>query len=140
MATEIQVFENPGTEQDDGLATYYPKMEEMKVLELVPLSIASMRLGIKQLPDHFYVGALRDGRLRVVSPISVHLMVENEHIILESEEFDEFGFGNTFSEAIIDLQRAIAELYLTLAEEQNRLGPDLERVWSILQQKIQRRP
>jgi hypothetical protein len=140
MATEIQVFENPGTEQEDELAAYYPKMEEMKVLELVPLSIASMRLGIKQLIDHFYVGALRDGRLRVVSPISVHEMVENDHIILEAEELQEFGFGHTFSEAIIDLQRAIAELYLTLEEEQNRLGPDVERVWFILQQKIQRRP
>jgi hypothetical protein len=140
MATEIQVFENPGTEQDDELASYYPKMEEMKVQELVPLSIASMRLGIKQLPKHFYLGALRDGRLRVVSPISVHVMVENEQLIVESEEFEEFGFGHTFSEAITDLQRAIAELYLTLEEEQNRLGSDLDRVWSILQQKIRRRP
>jgi hypothetical protein len=68
MATEIQVFENPGTEQDDELSAYYPKMEEIKVLELVPLSIASKNLGIKQLLDHFYVGVLRDGRLRVVSP------------------------------------------------------------------------
>ena len=140
MATEIHVFENPRTEQDDERAAYSPKMEELKVLELVPLWIASMRLEKKQLPDHFYVGALRDGRLRVVSPISVRSMVENEQIILESEELDEFGFGRTLSEAIIDLQRAIAELYLTLEEEQNRLGPDLERVWSILQQKIQRRP
>ena len=55
MATEIQAFENPGTEQDNELAAYHPKMEEMKVLELVPLSIAPMRLGIKQVPDHFYV-------------------------------------------------------------------------------------
>jgi hypothetical protein len=140
MATEILVFENQGTEQEDELAAYYPKMEEIKVLELASLSIASMRLGIKQLLDHFYVGALRDGRLRIVSPISVQAMVENDHIILEAEELQEFGFGHTLSEVIIDLQRAIAELYFTLAEEHNRLGPDLERVWSILQQKIQRRP
>jgi hypothetical protein len=140
MATEIHVFENPSTEQDDELAAYSSKMEELQLLELVPLSIASMKLEARPLPDHFYVGALRDGRLRVVAPISVHLMVENEHIILESEELDEFGFGNTLSEAIIDLQRAIAELYFTLEEEQNQLGPDLEQVWSILQQKIQRRP
>jgi hypothetical protein len=67
-------------------------------------------------------------------------MVKNEHIILESEEFEEFGFGYTFSEALIDLQRAIAELYFTLEKEHTRLGPDLERIWSILQQKIRQRP
>lgn len=140
MATEIQVFQNPGTGQDDEPASYYPKMEEIKVQELVPLAIASMKFGIKQVPKHFYLGALRDGRLRVVSPISVDVMVENEQLILESEGFEEFGFGHTFSEAITDLQRAIAELYFTLEEEQNHLGPDLERVWSILQQKIHRKP
>ena len=140
MATEIQLFQNPDSGQDDELVSYYPKMEEIRVQELVPLSIASMRFGIKQVPKHFYLGALRDGRLRIVSPIPVHVMVENEQLIFESEGFEEFGFGNTFSEAIIDLQHAIAELYFTLEEEQNRLGPDLERVWSILQQKIQRRP
>jgi hypothetical protein len=70
----------------------------------------------------------------------VNITREDHHIIVEALEFDEFGFGNTLSEALVDLQHAIADLYLTLEQEQDHLGPDLERVWHSLQEKIQRRP
>ncbi|MEE8470697.1 MAG: hypothetical protein V3S51_05140, partial [Dehalococcoidia bacterium] len=84
------------------------------------------------------VGFLRDGRLRVSAPFSVRLVVEEPHVIAEAVEFNEFGFGDNWSEALADLQRAIAELYFTLEEEQERLGADLQRVWASLQQKIQK--
>jgi hypothetical protein len=96
--------------------------------------------GVTTLPTQVFLGALRDGRLRVCSPIAVNVMREDHHVIVESREFNEFGFGNTLSEALTDLQRTIAELYLISEKEQDRLGPDLQRVWHRLQQKIQRRP
>lgn len=82
------------------------------------------------------LGTLSDGRFYVTSPIRVRFVTEDNHIIAEAEEFNEYGFGNTKSEAIRDLQKTIVELYLTLYEEQNRLGQDLLDIYSALQRKI----
>lgn len=90
-------------------------------------------------PSELLVGTLHDGRLQVRSPITVQLTKEGGHVIAEAVEFNEFGFGKNFSEALRDLQRTIVELYLTLEEEQERLGDDLLTVWSNLQDKITRR-
>ncbi len=67
-------------------------------------------------------------------------MTEDKNVIAQAEELDEFGFGKNLSEALSDLQGAIVELYFTLEQEEDRLGPDLRRVWAILQEKITRRP
>lgn len=96
--------------------------------------------GSPVLPDHIFLGTLRDGRLRVQSPITVKIAKENQHVIAEATELDEFGFGANLSEALRNLQRAIAELYLTLEEGKDRLGPDLQRVWTALQAKVLHRP
>lgn len=83
-----------------------------------------------------WLGALRDGRLRVIQPFRVRFSQIECHAIAEAPEVDEFGFGRTQSEALIDLQRTLAALYFMLNEEQQQLGPDLERVWGILREKI----
>lgn len=90
------------------------------------------------LPDHIFLGTLRDGRLRVQSPITVKITKENQHVIAEATELDEFGFGANLPEALRNLQRAIIELYLTLEEGKDRLSPDLQRVWATLQTKLLR--
>lgn len=87
--------------------------------------------------DDILVGALGDARLRVLSPLHVKFTLENEDFIAEAVEFDEFGFGDSRSAALRDLQRTIVELYFTLQSEQEALGPDLRNVWSRLQEKIQ---
>ena len=89
-------------------------------------------------PAQLLLGALRDGRLRVRSPIAVELTTENQDFIAEAVGLDEFGFGKNPSEAVADLQHAIAELYFTLDREQGRLGPDLMGIWSTLQQNVER--
>jgi hypothetical protein len=76
----------------------------------------------------------------VQSPITVKITKENQHVIAEAAELDEFGFGANLSEALRDLQRAIVELYLTLEEGKDRLSPDLQRVRATLQTKLSRRP
>lgn len=90
-------------------------------------------------PAEMRLGALRDGRLRVVQPFRVRFSSEGPQVIAEAPEVEEFGFGSNPSEALTDLQRALAALYLSLDEEEQRLGPDLARVWHILQRKISRR-
>ncbi len=88
-------------------------------------------------PARFLLGTLRDGRLRVRSPISVNLTTENDDFVAEADELDEFGFGKNPSEAIADLQKAIVELYFTLEMEAARLGPDLVSVRGALRSKVE---
>lgn len=92
-----------------------------------------------EVPDQILLGSLRDGRLKVHSPIKVRFATEGKHTIAEAAELDEFGFGENISEALADLQRTIAELYFTLEKEQKRLGKDLKGVWATLQKKIHKR-
>ena len=94
---------------------------------------------LDRLPSHIKLGALRDGRLRVISPISVNLSTEGQYIIAEAVELNEFGFGENPSKAIADLQHTIAELYFTLEEERDSLGVDLRQILDRLQEKIRKR-
>ena len=93
---------------------------------------------VTPLPEPCKLGRLRDGRLRVVEAIEVKLMREGDKYVVESPELNEFGFGDNPFEAFEDLQEAIAELYLTLEVEQDRLGPDLSSVWTVLSQKVRK--
>jgi hypothetical protein len=90
------------------------------------------------VPEQVLLGTLADGRLRVKEPIVVKCMREDDNIVAEAAGVNEFGFGQNVSEAIRDLQAAIVELYFTLETEQDRLGPDLQRVRGKLQEKIVR--
>lgn len=128
MVTKIEQFGQSTVEQPDELVAYKRQFEEIRQLIWAP-----------SVPGEMLLGSLRDGRLRVQAPIKVKLMSEGEHVIAEAPEFNEFGFGRNWPEALIELQRAIAELYFTLHAEQHRLGSDLQSVWAILQQKIRRR-
>ena len=86
----------------------------------------------------FTLGALRDGRLRVVEPIAVRWTTEDGQCVAEAAEINEFGFGDNLTDAIADLQAAIAELHFTLDADQERLGPDLQAVRATLTRKIRR--
>lgn len=118
---------------------------ERKFLEL-PISFLissgfALQIGVGPvLPDRILLGTLLDGRLQVQSPIIVKFTKEDQRIVAEATELDEFGFGATLSDALRDLQRAIVELYFTLEEGKDRLGPDLQRVWTTLQHQLVRRP
>lgn len=125
MVTEI-IQCPPTTQPDNEVEAYSADIP----IEYVDTDLAPA------IPSEALLGSLRDGRLRVHSPIKIKFTMEDKHIIAEAVELNEFGFGENPSEAIADLQRAIAELYLTLEEEQNRLGRDLQGVWAILQKKI----
>jgi hypothetical protein len=131
MVAEPRIRELNRQNEGDVILEVAPPM-----VELVPEN-ASL-VGVPSSPDRFALGSLRDGRLRVVKPIDVVQMSMGGKFVVEAPELNEFGFGDGFSEAIADLQAAIAELYFTLETEQKRLGPDLAAVWSIISQKVRR--
>lgn len=89
---------------------------------------------VEEWGSEFYYGAVC--KEKVHSPITVKFISEGPNIIAEAVEFNEFGFGQNRSEALADLQHAIAELYFTLEESKGRLGVDLQMVWKNLQQNI----
>ena len=137
MVIEIRPLGSPAIQPDNDAGAHDILFQEI-VPGIVPIEYVGEDLALA-IPGEALLGSLRDGRLRVHSPIKVKFTKEGEHIIAEAVELDEFGFGENTSEALIDLQRVIAELYLTLEKEQNRLGKDLQGVWTILQEKIHKR-
>lgn len=125
---------------DNEAVAYERRFLEIPIASLISPEDALLIRVSPVLPDHILLGSLRDGRLRVQSPITVKLTKEDQHVIAEATELDEFGFGTNLSEALRDLQRAIVELYFTLETEQDRLGPDLQKIRATLQRKLLRRP
>lgn len=129
--TRIQEFE-PARQTGEGNA--YASVPEFVVIR------ASESFDVQEMStaqNRFALGSLRDGRLRVVEPVEAVRTTEEGKCVVEAPELNEFGFGDNLSEAITDLQAAIAELYFTLEAEQDRLGADLAMVWATLSQKMQ---
>ncbi len=87
-------------------------------------------------PAQSVLKELSDGRLHVVEPIVVNWTKEDGQCVAEAREISEFGFGGNLTEAIADLQAAIAELHFTLEAEQERLGPDLQAIRATLSRKV----
>ena len=90
------------------------------------------------IPAEFALERLDDKRLSVVEPLAVRSTTEAGQVVLEAPEINEFGYGGTLSEAIADLQAAIAELYFTLDADKERLGTDLQTVHATLVRKLRR--
>lgn len=86
--------------------------------------------------DNLRLGTLFDTRFRVQRPIPVTLDRSGEGVSALWIEIDEFGHGESASEATVELARGLVELYYTLEGE--HLGQDLERVWTVLRQYIER--
>ena len=130
MVTAGQIRELERQTESDFILDDVPKMTLLEGLVLAePIPVSA---------EPFTLGSLRDGRLRVVEPIEVKPMLEEGRYLAEATELNEFGYGDNLSEALADLQAAITELYLTLEEEQEQLGPDLASVWVVLSQKVRR--
>jgi hypothetical protein len=132
--------ELPGlaTAEEEAKPSPGDEMAELKLSGLISPGYAEAGF-TPNIPEEIQVGVLRDGRLRVVSPIRVTVKVEEEHFVLEAVDLNEFGYGSNLADAIVDLQRTIAELYFTLELEANRLGPDLKQIFESLNRMIQKR-
>jgi hypothetical protein len=130
MVIEVQIQALDRQHESDIILRAAPQMVEL---------VGTVAVTEVQPPKTFTLGSLRDGRLRVSDPIEVtQMVVEGGKYVIEATELNEFGFGNNHSEAIQDLQAAIAELYLTLEAEQGRLGLDLVAVWGVISQKVRK--
>ena len=123
---------------EDVAAAYCPDFREIHPRARPPVEYVGEEV-LPTLPSEILLGSLRDGRLKVCKPIKVSFSTEGTHVIAEALGLSEFGFGESHSAALTDLQHAVAELYFTLEEEKKHLGNDLQEVWSRLQERIHKR-
>ena len=136
-ATVRQFLEPAAAEQDGELVAIQGGFQTVQeVTALIPPGYSGAVT--PALPSEIQLGFLRDGRLRLREPFKVFITREEDQVVAEAGEINEFGYGPNLTEAIQDLQHAIAELYFTLEEDQDRLGKGLQSVWAILQSKIRR--
>lgn len=139
VVAPLKTFPEPLAQQPDEAVADRREFEEVSLSHLLSTDdLIEISLPLV-VPDELLLGSLRDGRLRVFAPIVVKFTKEDQNVIAEAVEFKEFGFGNNFSEAMRDLQRAIVELYFTLEQEQVRLGTDLKQVREKFPETIVRR-
>ena len=90
-------------------------------------------------PSRVLFAALRDPGLRMVHAIPLDVSVEETTVVVCWSEINEFGTGDTLSEAIDDFASAVRELYLRLFAPDANLGADLRKVKESLGQYIRPR-
>jgi hypothetical protein len=116
---------------------------EQDEIRLAAPNIQPIKLRVRRtrepltFPRIIQLGALPNKRLRFIRPIPVELSRSGESVIASVAEFEEFGQGATSSDALDDLGHSLAELFLSLQQEENRLGPDLTRLLEILRSYLQ---
>jgi hypothetical protein len=65
---------------------------------------------------------------------------ENEHVTVWSDDLEEIGYGPTLGAALDDFQQTVVELHESLHAVQERLGPDMTRLWRVMQRHLGERP
>lgn len=122
---------SPGTSIDE---MHQPTIAEIPVQEVVFIEYKP-----RQFPYEDQIGSLRHPLLRLDTPLHVILSRDEEQVMAECPEFEEFGYGSNSTEAIKDLQDTIVELYFTLKDEQDSLGGRLPGIWNKVRAKIRER-
>lgn len=92
------------------------------------------------LPATFVVGTLRHPALRLRQPVTLAVKPYRVGVVVSTEQPWIGGYGPYLTSAVEDWQQTLTELYLTLRQEQNRLGPALETEWTQVQVLVEARP
>ena len=90
-------------------------------------------------PTSIMFGVLNDPEYRLRIPIPLEVETEQEHVIVNWAETEEFGVGENLSDAISDFARSLRSLHRSLAQAKC-LGPDLLRVRNKLNEYLEVRP
>lgn len=107
-------------------------------LQVWAINILAREVGL--WPSTRHEPLLRDlgtSSLRLRLPLGLELTQQEGSWAAECPELNEYGVGPTREAAIADLQATIIELYEQLQTEQQRLGPDLRELWSILLDRVE---
>ena len=91
---------------------------------------------IVEEPHHVMIDSLPDPRLRVQGTLILDIARDGDFYVASCDQFDEYGYGPDQNVAVQDACNSIIELYWELRENQDRLGPDMERTWQALSARI----
>ena len=91
---------------------------------------------ISGFQPHVEIGSLLDIRLRLRGVLTLDMEREGDSYVAICSTLNEFGYGDDPTRAIEDARRSIAELYWSLKESHDRLGPDLEKTWQTISELI----
>jgi len=90
------------------------------------------------VPDQLlYAGAIHP-ELRTVAPFEVRFEPTGGGYAAVAHDLEEYGLGDTRSDALEDLRKTLQELYLALERDEARLAADLLSVWTRLKSHISR--
>lgn len=90
------------------------------------------------VPDELrYAGSIHP-ELRTVEPFEVRFERAENGYAAVIQEIDEYGLGETRSEALEDLRKTLQELYISLECDESKLSGDLLSVWTRLKQHVKR--
>ena len=96
--------------------------------------------GKEVLGQEVSIGALRHPNLRLRKPIPLRTEENEGTVSVVWDEIQEFGHGDTLSEALYDFAATVTELFLRLSEEGSSLSDDLLTVRGKLEEYIEFRP
>ena len=85
------------------------------------------------------LGVVRDPRLRVKRGIPVRIERKGKNVTAYCPDLEEFGSGPNLSASLEDLAGTLSELYLSLEEQHDNLGPHMALIQQRLAEYIERR-
>src|SRR5258706_14594788 len=101
---------------------------------------AGVRRAPHRSPEKLLFGAIQDPTLRIKAPIPVSVTVHDNAVVVQAENLEEFGYGDTLSDALGDLGQTLAELFHSLDKDHKRLRPELATVYDNLRAYLELRP
>ncbi len=84
-------------------------------------------------------GAIQDPRLKARRPILVDIANVDGTFTASAPDLEEFGYGNTRSQALDDFGRTLSELYFSLSEQREHLGEHLRTIQAKLHEYLELR-
>lgn len=88
-------------------------------------------------PTGLSLGTLGHPEVRVLRPFDIAIEYNKDSVAVSWR--DEFGAGATFTDALIDFQQTMTELFITLETTEN-LGPDLVSLHTVLKEFLSYSP
>lgn len=104
---------------------------------LVEFDLETARLVRPIQSEAVLFGAISDPMIRVKSPIPLRISREGDTVAVFSPDLEEFGYGQTLSDALDDFAKTVRELYLSLTPRPERLSDYLQGVLEKLQRFVE---
>ena len=127
---------------EPGASTVEPMEDKWSVFQLrteffpaVVPSWETVQLDIG-FPMDLEIASLPDDRLRLINPLRAEIRQDDEGFVACVSDFNEYGYGEDYFEAVDDLREVLCELYWSLLESKGELSSDLEETVARLQKTI----